>query len=118
MRPEFGSTGPRSEAAHHNHLLIDLPARLDKLEIADVCCHTCSSLVTFKLNTKLTHCRTSDLLCVWACRELFRLIMLLAIAANDGTCAAEVRQAARLPMQRAQAGSSLAPRATTFSDTL
>ena len=39
MRPEFGSTGLRSEAAHHNHLLIDLPGRLDKLETADFCCH-------------------------------------------------------------------------------
>ena len=33
-------------------------------------------------------------------------MMLLAMVANDVTCAAEVRQAARLPMKRAQAGSS------------
>ncbi len=40
--------------------------------------------------------------------------MLLAIVANDVTCAAEVRQAARLTMKRTRAGSSLAPRANNL----
>ena len=73
---------------------------------------TCSSLVTFKPNTKLAHCKTSDLLCVWACNELLLLMMLLAISV------AATESCSRCPFTHTtglKRGTSALPRRTQHS---